>query len=106
MENKEQTIKYLTASKERLIKHIKNVIKSNSFNYKTFGTEIEDYVLDEIIAILKDGGFIKKESDYKKAQNKNQFPEIEIYTQPTIAVDVKSGNHSKKTGNTWVKCKN
>src|SRR3989344_5421503 len=103
---KSNIIDFLANSKERFLKHLRAVIKENSFNYKTFGTQIEDYILDEIITVLKEGGYIKTDEDFKKAENKNQFPELKVFVKPTLAIEVKSGNHSKKTGSEWEDCKN
>lgn len=99
-------IKTLLSSKDRLLKHTKKIIIDHDFDYKTFGTAIEDYLLAEVINILMEKKIIKTESDYHRAENKNEFPDLKILKPKLLALEVKSGNHSRKKGGKWVICKN
>ena len=99
-------IKTLQSSRGRILNHLKKVIKGRDFSYKTFGTDIEDYLIDEIIQILKEKHLIKNSSDFHRAENKNEFPDLKIILSNILAIEVKSGNHSRKKGNKWVMCKN
>jgi len=98
--------KCLLNSRNELSKHLSLVVAKNRFNYRTFGTEVEDFVIDELIDIFKKDGFIKSKKDYRRAKNKNEFPDFVLCSEPNLAIEIKSGNHSKKQGNTWVSCKN
>lgn len=99
-------IKTLQSSKSRILSHLKKVIKERDFNYKTFGTDIEDYLIDEIIEILKGKKLVKNNNDFHRAENKNEFPDLKIISPNLLALEVKSGNHSRKKGNKWITCKN
>ena len=99
-------IKTLQSSRGRILNHLKKVISGRDFSYKTFGTDIEDYLIDEIIQILKEKHLIKNSSDFHRAENKNEFPDLKIILSNILAIEVKSGNHSRKKGNKWVTCKN
>jgi len=99
-------IKTLQSSKKRILNHLKKVIKERDFSYKTFGTDIEDYLIDEIIKILKGKKIIKNNNDFHRAENKNEFPDLKIILPNFLALEVKSGNHSRKKGNKWVTYKN
>lgn len=99
-------IEYLNKSKSRLIDKLAKTIKGHKFRYETFGKEIEDHFLDEVLLILKEGGFVNKEVGYKKAKDKNEFPDLTILTDINLAIEIKSGNHFKKSGDKWVRCNN
>lgn len=99
-------IKTLQSSKSRILNHLKKVIKGRDFSYKTFGTDIEDYLIDEIIEILKGKNLVKNSNDFHRAENKNEFPDLKIISPDLLALEVKSGNHSRKKGNKWITCKN
>lgn len=99
-------IKTLQSSKSRILNHLKKVIKERDFSYKTFGTDIEDYLIDEIIEILKGKNLVKNNNDFHRAENKNEFPDLKIISPNLLALEVKSGNHSRKKGNKWITCKN
>jgi len=98
---------YLLGSQDKLLKHLQQVVKSHSFNYRTFGTEIEEFVTAKLIEIFTEGGFIKSKTDYKIAENKNVFPDFILEsTTPPLAIEIKSGNHSKKDKGKWSLCTN
>lgn len=99
-------IKTLQSSKNRILNHLKKVIKERAFSYKTFGTDIEDYLIDEIIKILKGKNLVRNNKDFHRAENKNEFPDLKIISPDLLALEVKSGNHSRKKGNKWITCKN
>jgi len=103
----EEAIKLLIESKKQILAFLKKTLdEDDSLNYRTFGTNIEDYLSPEVIKIFRKGGFIKKESDYVEAPNKNHFPDFELKTTSSLALDFKSGNRSRKTGNRWVSTNN
>ena len=104
--NEKKVLKTLLASKARILTHLKQVIKDRDFSYRTFGTDIEDYLIDEVIKILKEKHVIKSETDFHKSHNKNEFPDLKILQPQFLALEVKSGNHSRKKGSKWVGCKN
>ena len=99
-------IKTLLASKARILKFLQKIIIDNQFDYKTFGTAIEDFLLEEIINSLREKKIIKNENDYSRAENKNKFPDLKIIKPALLALELKSGNHSRKKGNRWMICKN
>ncbi|RZD16700.1 MAG: hypothetical protein EVJ46_00210 [Candidatus Acididesulfobacter guangdongensis] len=101
------TIVLLSESKSKILNHLRKVNEENNFNYRTFGTEIEDYVVDILVKILKEAGFINSEDDYNVAKDKNEFPDFTLNTTtPKLALEFKSGNLSKKSDGKWVKCNN
>ncbi len=101
-----EAIKILVNSKKTILNHLRRVIKTKSFNYKTFGVDIEDYISDILIKIFKRNKFIKSKNDYKLAPNKNYFPDFELKTTPLLAVEYKAGNTVKISKGKWVNCKN
>ncbi len=101
-----KVIKALISSKKRLFEHLQKIIVAGNFSYKTFGTAIEEFLLSEVIEILREKKIITSETDYQMAENKNQFPDLKILTPMLLALEVKSGNHSRKRGKQWVTCKN
>lgn len=104
--NRDKAIKTLQEAKPQLITFLKQVIINQKFNYETFGKDIEKHVLPEILRILRLKGIIKSNSDYHLAQNKNEFPELTLFTKPNLAIELKSGNHFKKKKGKWGVCKN
>jgi len=98
--------KCLLNSKDELLGYLDSVVAKTKFNYRTFGTEIEDFVIDELIDIFKKDGFIKSKKDYRRAKNKNEFPDFVLCSDPNLATEIKSGSHSKKQRNAWVSCRN
>lgn len=101
-----KVVEILQENRDRFLSHLKAAVEDNNFNYRTFGTEIEDYIVDEMLKVLKEEDVINGNNEYKKAMNKNEFPELVIYSDPTLGIEVKSGNHSKKKKGEWVTCKN
>lgn len=99
-------IEFLRSQRIYLLKTLRDIIKKNKFNYRTFGTDIEDYILPVIIKLLKDGGLIKKEEDYHRAENKNEFPDLTLRSCSNLALDIKAGNYRKKIGGGWADCRN
>jgi hypothetical protein len=104
--DKDKIIKTIISSKKRILLHLQKVVETHDFDYKTFGTAIEDFVLDEIIKILTEGKIISSKNDFKRADNKNEFPDLRIIKPCLLALEVKSGNHSRKKGGQWITCKN
>ena len=78
------------------------IISEGDFNYKNFGTAIEEYCEKELIDLLIKNGI----NDFVPAENKNKFPDLKINTNPIEAIDYKSGNHAKKSGGEWTECNN
>ena len=101
-----EAIKILVNSERLILKHLKEVIKIKSFNYKTFGVDIEDYISDILIKIFKENKLVKDKNDYKLAPHKNHFPDFELKTSPSLAIEYKSGNVIKLSKGRWVNCKN
>lgn len=99
-------IKVLTRSKKDILNSLKRVIKNNSFNYRTFGVEIEPHISSVLIEIFKKKGFIKSEKDYILAPDKNYFPDFELRLPPPLAIEYKSGNKVKLSRGRWIGCKN
>lgn len=98
---------YLINSRKEIQNYLQDVVSSNDFNYRTFGTAIEDYVTKKLVEIFKRGGFIKSDEDFKVASNKNEFPDFALKCKDFhLAIEIKSGNHSKKSGDRWTTCKN
>jgi hypothetical protein len=81
-------------------------MSKSSFNYRTFGVDIESYISDILIKIFKKNNFIKNKRDYKLAPDKNYFPDFELKTTPSLAIEYKSGNEIKLEKGKWVICKN
>lgn len=103
-----EAVKLLKNSHNQLLKKLQEVVNKNpkNFDYKTFGTTIEEYVEKELIEIFTKGGFIKNIFDYHKSKDKNEFPDFTLNINPKLAIEVKSGNLSKKDKGRWVSCNN
>ncbi|TSA45737.1 hypothetical protein D4R51_01355 [bacterium] len=104
-----ENIKILLSSRDRILKRLRTVIKGKNFSYRTFGTEIEESISEELIRIFKEEGLIKRESDFKIAPDKNHFPDFELNTSGkriAIAIEYKSGNRNKISKGKWVKASN
>lgn len=99
-------INYLQGSKGKVLIYLKKVVGSKSFNYRTFGTAIEEHLTDALVKVFEDGGFIKSNTDYVVAPNKNYFPDFELKTTPSLAIEFKSGNKSQYRKGKWVTVKN
>jgi hypothetical protein len=104
--DKENIIETLIDSRLIIIAKLKDVIATNSFNYRTFGTSIEDDLFDIIISILKDKNLVTNNDQFRRAKDKNEFPDLTINTYPPIALEAKSGNRSKFDNGVWKTCKN
>jgi len=99
-------INLLTASNEAVLSYLKKVIREHNFNYKTFGVDIEPYISSILIDIFSRNGFIKSKKDYKLAPDKNYFPDFELKSSVSLAIEYKSGNKIKFFSGKWIACKN
>jgi len=99
-------IKVLISSRKKILDDLKRVVGAGDFNYRTFGTAIEEYLTDIIVDIFKKTDFIKNDRDYAIAPHKNYFPDFELKTAPPIAIEFKSGNRSQNRQGKWVAVKN
>ncbi len=104
--NGADAIKVLISSREKILNDLKRVIIAGNFDYRTFGTAIEEYLTDIIVGIFKKANFIKNDRDYIVAPHKNYFPDFELKTAPPIAIEFKSGNKSQNRKGKWVTVKN
>lgn len=102
----DKAIRVLLSSSGEILNYLNRIVSGGNFNYRTFGTAIEEYLSDIIINILKKNGFIKTEKDYVVAPHKNYFPDFELKTTPPIAIEFKSGNRSQNRQGKWVVIKN
>ena len=101
-----KAINYLQSSEDKILNYLKKIVGSKNFNYRTFGTAIEEHLEDVIVKILTEGGFIANNTDYAVSPNKNHFPDFELKTIPHIAIEFKSGNKSQYRKGKWVTVKN
>lgn len=101
-----KVIKYLQSSESRILNYLKKIVGSKDFDYRTFGTAIEEHLTDAIAKILTEGGFIKSSKDYIVAPHKNYFPDFELKTSPPLAIEYKSGNKSQYRDSRWITIKN
>lgn len=99
-------IRILLSASNRLYGELNRIMKANKFNYRTFGTEIENYVSAELIKIFTEAGICKSESDYHIAKDKNEFPDFTLKSKQNLAIEVKSGNHFKLLNGKWIRVKN
>lgn len=99
-------IKVLVSSKKVILSRLRQVVKTGSFNYRTFGTAIEEYISDILIEIFKKADFVENDKDYILAPNKNYFPDFQLKTSPILAIEYKSGNEIKLEKGKWTSCKN
>ena len=105
-ENKSKQIDALVGSKKVIFDHLKKIIKNNSFNYRTFGVDIEPHVSSVLVEIFKKKKLIKSEKDYIIAPDKNYFPDFELRVFRPLAIEYKSGNKVKLLKGKWIKCSN
>jgi hypothetical protein len=98
-------IKVLVGSKKVILSRLRQVVKTGSFNYRTFGTAIEEYISDILIEIFKKADFVENDKDYILAPNKNHFPDFQLKTSPILAIEYKSGNEIKLEKGKWALCK-
>ena len=106
MSTNNEIINYLVSSRNKIINFLNDLINNRNFSYETFGKEVEKPLIGFLVKLLKEGRYIKNERDYHISENKNEFPDFTLNSSPKLALDIKAGNHSKKKGNKWVKCKN
>ena len=99
-------IKYLQSSGDNILGYLKKIVSSKDFSYRTFGTAIEEHLIDVIVKVLTESGFIKSSDDYSVSPNKNYFPDFELKTTPPLAIEFKSGNKSQYRNGKWVTVKN
>lgn len=99
-------IKYLQKSKDEILDYLRKIVRSRDFNYRTFGTAIEEHLSDVLVKFLTDGGYIKGNNDYELASNKNFFPDFILKSTPQLAVEYKTGNRSQCKNGKWISVKN
>lgn len=104
--NSNEAIKILLSSRKVILSYLQEVVNSHDFNYRTFGTDIEDHLNNILIKLFKSSGFIKNKEDYVLAPHKNYFPDFELKTSPPIAIEFKSGNKMQNHKGKWVEVKN
>jgi hypothetical protein len=104
--NQKEAINYLISSKDKILNYLKKVVQDKDFNYRTFGTAIEEHLAVIIIKLFKEGKFIENESDFVLAIDKNYFPDFELKTKNPIAFEFKSGNVNQIRSGKWVTVKN
>ena len=96
-----KAIKILISSKKAILNNLRKVITSGSFDYRTFGTDIEVHISDVLIKNFKKAGLIKNNHDYFLAPDKNYFPDLELKITP-LAIEYKAGNKSKLSKGQWI----
>ncbi len=99
-------INVLISSRVKILRDLRLVVGIGSFDYRTFGTDIEKHLSNIIINIYKKSSFIKSSKDYIVAPHKNYFPDFELKTAPAIAIEFKSGNRSQNRQGKWVAVNN
>jgi len=104
--NKEEIIDNLKKLRPEIINSLQNVVNKRDFEYRTFGTSVENYLFDIIISLLKSKKLISSDSQYKRAKDKNEFPDLTIRTNPPLALEAKAGNRSRFVNGVWKPCKN
>ncbi len=104
--NGAEAIKVLISSREKILNNLRRVIATGNFDYRTFGTSIEEHLADIIVDIFKKANFIRNDEDYIIAPHKNYFPDFELRTAPPIAIEFKSGNRRQNRKGKWVIVKN
>lgn len=105
LKNKE-VISYLQSCKNEILNYLIKIVNSKNFNYRTFGTDIEEYLNNILIQIFTEGKIIEDNNDYFLAPNKNYFPDFELKTKQSLAIEYKSGNKSQYRKDEWVTVKN
>lgn len=99
-------LKILRAHKGSILKDLKKTVAGKDFNYRTFGTAIEEHLTDSLVRVFTENGFIKTNNDYFVAPHKNYFPDFELRTSPSLAIEFKSGNKSQNRNGKWILVKN
>lgn len=101
--NLEEAKKILNSAGDIIIVDISTAMESNTFSYETFGKAIEPYALDSLEKIFIETGH----NNFKRAKDKNEFPDLEVkLSDGNLAIDLKSGNHFKKSSGRWISCNN
>lgn len=101
-----RAIRILVSADKKMLNYLKKVVSGRDFEYRTFGTAIEEHLVAALIKIFENAGFIKNKADYAVAPHKNYFPDFELKTAPPIAIEFKSGNRSQIRNDKWVRVKN
>lgn len=101
-----QVIEKFNSFKKENIDYLNQLVSRENFNYRTFGTEIEDHITILVVSTFKKMGFIKSIKDYKVAPDKNYFPDFELKRINPIAIEYKSGNKSQIRKGKWVEVNN
>ncbi len=104
--SKEKAINYLQSSQGKILSYLKEIVDGKNFDYRTFGTAIEEHLSDVLVKLFTQGNFIKSDADYILAPNKNYFPDFELKIAPPIAIEFKSGNIKQYRKGKWVTVKN
>jgi hypothetical protein len=106
--NKEggKAVRALISANREILSYLKKIVSNRDFNYRTFGTAIEEHLVGVLVKIFEESGFIKRKADYAIAPHKNYFPDFELKTLPPIAIEFKSGNRNQNRNGKWVKVKN
>lgn len=105
--DKKRILKILVKERPEIIARLQKVVDEGRFDYTTFGKHVEAPLIKIIIDLLKEEGIITKNEQFKIAENKNQWPDLIIFSKPEIALEIKAGNRSKKgIGGRWGVCKN
>lgn len=102
----EKAVHALISANKEILSYLKKVVNGREFNYRTFGTAIEEHLAVALIKIFEETGFIKDKTDYIVAPHKNYFPDFELKTSPPIAIEFKSGNRSQNRNGKWIRVKN
>jgi len=102
----DKAVRVLVSANKEILSYLRKVVNGGDFNYRTFGTAIEEHLIAALIKIFEESGFIKNKADYAIAQHKNYFPDFELKTSPPIAIEFKSGNRNQNRNGKWVKVKN
>jgi hypothetical protein len=93
----------LLNSRGDIEKTVASEMLKKKFSYETFGKEIETSVLDLLIDVFNKAG----QKEIRKAKDKNEFPDLTVtLSDGLLAIDIKAGNHYKKSKGRWTACKN
>lgn len=104
--NDHSAVRYIKTQLSEISTHLANEIHFGKYRYETFGKQIEEPVTEIVKKLLEKGKIIKGENDIEISENKNQFPDIRLNLDQVIAIEIKSGCHSKKKKKKWEKTKN
>lgn len=103
--DKVELIKVLCDSRERLVAYLSKIVNTEKVNYRTFGTDVEDYILEEVVNILREAGVKGK---IERAETKNDFPDLTVFITPKLALELKAGSRYRfsRKMKKWGKCIN